>query len=50
MARRAGVPRNEVERAMRHFGVGRFEAEKMLQSGVKLPPRGTGLKTGRAER
>jgi len=50
MARQVGVPRTDVERMMRHFGVDRKTAEIMLKRGVKLPPRGTGLSTGRAER
>ena len=42
------IPRIDVERMSRHYGVDLETAKKMLESGVPLPERGTGLKTGRA--
>ena len=44
-----GIPRTDVERMSRHYGVDLEAAKKMLESGVPLPERGTGLKTGRAD-
>jgi len=42
--RRYGVPRSDIERVMRHYGVSYEEAERGLREGrYPLPPRGTRL-------
>jgi len=41
--RRQGIPRDDIERAMNHFGISEEEAREGLESGkLKLPPRGSG--------
>lgn len=47
--RRLGLPRSDIERAARHYGISMEEAERKLKTGeITLPPRGVGLETGRA--
>ena len=45
-----GTPRTDVERVMAHYNISREEAQEWLSvhpASELLPPRGTGLKTGR---
>jgi len=46
-----GIPRSDVERVAEHYGISLEEAEEWLKIHPVeelLPPRGTGLVTGRA--